>query len=156
MSFIGLSSSTNYSVAALPLYYGLCLFPHAVAVHFASGGSPSRWDNRNPRTPDLKNNLRQRLDAATYAKYERAEAAHYNALESFPLVAAAALAGTVAHLPNEELNTYIAGIGILRAAHLTAYIQTARQQYTLIRSAIWVASLAWSLRILIRAGQALM
>ena len=77
-------------------------------------------------------------------------------METFPLVAAAVLAGTVARLPNEQLNTYIAGTGILRLIYIVAYIATAKQKYTPIRSVVWMAFLGYGLKTLYDAGQALL
>ena len=132
------------------------------------------WDNRNPRASGLRDNLKQRLDARSYARYERAEgesllykhcpfqclyanistspAAHYNSLESFPLYAACILVGNLVKIENDQLNTFALGIGLLRAAYIVSYIVTERQKYTPIRSAIWIASLSWMLRFLWKAA----
>lgn len=104
----------------------------------------------------MKDGLKQRLDAASYARYERAEAAHYNSMESFPLFTAAAIAANMARLDNEELNTFVAGVGLLRSLYIVTYIMTARQKYTVIRSAIWFASLSFMVRTLLKAGRTLM
>lgn len=77
-------------------------------------------------------------------------------MESFPLVAAAVLAGTVARLPNEDLNTFIGGVGMLRALYIVLYIVTAKQEYTPARSVVWVVGLVWCLRQLGKAGSSLM
>ena len=156
MSFLGLSATNNYSTLALPLYYGLCLVPHFYAVQIADQGDLTNHDNRNPRSPEHKDRLKQRLDPATYARYERAVSAHHNSLEGFPLFAAAVILGNLAKLDNEELNTFVAGIGILRVIYIVAYISTVRQRYTYFRSALWAASLSWMFRVLWRAGKVLM
>ncbi|KAL9059016.1 MAG: hypothetical protein Q9162_001404 [Coniocarpon cinnabarinum] len=87
-------------------------------------------DNRNPRSDEHKSRYQQELDAPTWQRYERAEAAQYNALEGFPLVAAAAIAGTVARLPNDKLNSFIGSIFALRLMHIIVYINVAKQEYT--------------------------
>ena len=156
MSFLGLSASTNYSIAALPFYYALTFLPHAYAVRVATQGKIDQWDNRNPRASGLKDNLRQKLGPEGYAAYERAEAAHYNSLESFPLFATAIIVGNLARLSNEELNTFAAGIGILRALYIVVYISTGTQKYSHIRSVVWITSVGWMMRQLYRAGKVLM
>ncbi|KAB8627257.1 hypothetical protein FH972_026090 [Carpinus fangiana] len=142
-----ISSSTNYSVYALPLYYLLGILPHGVAIIIASGGNPGKWDNRNPRAAGLKANLTKRLGPAKFARYERAESAHYNTLESFPLLATAVILANLAHLPTEQLNTFVAGNFILRSVYLVAYISTSSQLPTVLRTLIWYIQIGWILRI---------
>lgn len=68
--------------ATLTLYTSVVsLLPHGYAVHVATQGNLSTWDNRNPRSSDLKSKLKQRLPAETFAKYERLEACHANGME---------------------------------------------------------------------------
>ena len=38
-------------------------------------------DNRNPRSTDMKAQLKQRIPAESYAMYERMEACHVNGME---------------------------------------------------------------------------
>lgn len=131
------------------------LTPHHQAIRLVSRAQNRAWDNRNPRTPDLKERLRQSLDPDTYARYERSEAAHYNSLESFPLLAAAVIAGNVARLPNEAMNRFVVGMGALRTMYIVAYINSASQRYSHVRSVIWLTGLGWCLRMLWKAGSAL-
>lgn len=55
--------------------------PHVLAINVATLGNFLTWDNRNPRSSDLKAQLKQRLPAVTYVKYERMEACHTNGME---------------------------------------------------------------------------
>ncbi|KAL1791970.1 hypothetical protein ACET3X_009721 [Alternaria dauci] len=71
----------NASVLAIPAYFMLSFLPHALAVNVATVGNVLTWDNRNPRSSDVKAQLKQRLPAASYAKYERMEACHANGME---------------------------------------------------------------------------
>jgi len=50
-------------------------------VSVATRGNILDWDNRSPRSNDMKAELKKRLPAETYAKYERMEACHANGME---------------------------------------------------------------------------
>lgn len=88
----------NPSILAIPAFYILSVFPHSYALYAATQGKLSNWDNRNPRSTDMKAKLKDRLDAETYAKYERAEACHANGMENLPLFATAVVLGNMAGL----------------------------------------------------------
>ncbi len=150
-----MSSTSNYSVYAIPLYWVFSILPHLYAVNVASHGNPSKWDNRNPRASGLKSSLAKNLSPTTYARYERAEAAHYNSLESFPLFAAAVVLGNVARLPAGTLNTFVVGFGVVRAAYSAAYVTTARQEFTWFRTGLWFVATGWSVSVLWKAAAAL-
>lgn len=74
----------NPSILAIPAYYILSVLPHSYAINVASQGQLSKWDNRNPRSSDLKAKLKERLPAGAFAKYERLEACHANGMEVNP------------------------------------------------------------------------
>jgi hypothetical protein len=71
----------NLSILAIPAYYILSLLPHGYALNVATQGQLIKWDNRNPRSSDLKAKLKERLPAKEFAKYERLEACHANGME---------------------------------------------------------------------------
>ena len=71
----------NPSILAIPAYYILSVIPHAFALNAATQGQLTKWDNRNPRSTDMKAKLKQRLPAEVFAKYERMEACHANGME---------------------------------------------------------------------------
>jgi hypothetical protein len=83
-SFLGLDTNfghTNLSILAIPAYYVISVLPHSYAISVATQGQVSKWDNRNPRSSDLKAKLKERLPRKTFAKYERLEACHANGME---------------------------------------------------------------------------
>lgn len=85
------------------------------------------------------------------------QAAHYNTLESIPIVFAAVTLGNFARLPNVELNNFVLAQFILRAIYQYVYIKTGTPGgITFLRTAIWYAQIGWGLRVLWRAGVALM
>jgi hypothetical protein len=71
----------NLSILAIPAYYILSVLPHSYALSVATQGNLSKWDNRNPRSSELKAKLKERLPAEEFAKYERLEACHANGME---------------------------------------------------------------------------
>jgi hypothetical protein len=71
----------NPSILAVPAYYILSVLPHSYAISVATQGQLSKWDNRNPRSSDTKAQLKERLPAETFAKWERLEACHANGME---------------------------------------------------------------------------
>lgn len=171
-----LSPDVNYSLVSLPLYYGLCLVPHFYALNLATGGNPLAWDNRNSRSEELANNLKKKLDAKSYARYERSRSAHFNSLESFPLYATAILAANLARVGNKELNSFVLGISSLRVLYILSYIGISKQElvtdteycerkpsfaktkhrYTPARTVLWISQLSWNLSFLWRVGKSLM
>jgi hypothetical protein len=78
----------NLSILAIPAYYILSVLPHSYALSVATQGNLSKWDNRNPRSSELKAKLKERLPAEEFAKYERLEACHANGMEVSPCVPA--------------------------------------------------------------------
>lgn len=74
----------NPSILAIPAYYIISLVPHSYALNVATQGKLLTWDNRNPRSTELKAKLKASLPAETYAKYERLEACHANGFEVLP------------------------------------------------------------------------
>jgi hypothetical protein len=71
----------NPSILAIPIYYVLSVLPHTYSLHVATQGNLGTWDNRNPRSTDLRAKLKKQLPAETFARYERLEACHANGLE---------------------------------------------------------------------------
>jgi uncharacterized MAPEG superfamily protein len=56
----------------------------------------NKWNNQNPRGADTNPSYQKCVPAECYAKFERAEAAHKNAMENAPFFVGAVLAGNMA------------------------------------------------------------
>ncbi|KAF2786020.1 hypothetical protein K505DRAFT_330634 [Melanomma pulvis-pyrius CBS 109.77] len=154
----GLFETYNPSIAAIPVYYILSVIPHSYALHVATQGKPTEWDNRNPRSSDLKAKLKERLPADRFALYERAEACHANGMENLPLFASAVVLGNMAGLKKDGLSgmTGFAGIYLaIRLAYTAIYLNTNTQGPTVLRSALWVAGFSTCFRIIFKAAKAL-
>lgn len=55
-----------------------------------------KWNNVNPRGADTNPSYQKSVPAETYAKFERAEAAHKNSMENAPFFVGAVLAANMA------------------------------------------------------------
>jgi uncharacterized MAPEG superfamily protein len=148
----------NLSILSIPAYYVLSLLPHAYAIAIGSRGNPVKWDNRNPRGASQKAHLKSTLSPAAFSKFERAEAAHANALENVPMFASAVIIGNVAGLQQEGLHGLngFAGLWLgLRAAHTLSYVLIDDKRASYIRTALWVASIGLCFRVFGEAAKAL-
>jgi uncharacterized MAPEG superfamily protein len=154
----GFFETYNPSILAIPAYYILSVAPHSYALTVATQGKLENFDNRNPRSSDLKAKLKQRLPAETFARYERAEACHANGMENMPLFTAAVILGNLAALKKEGLDgmtgfasTFLA----IRLAYTAVYLNTNTQGPTLLRSGLWAAGFGLCFRVLFKAAKAL-
>ncbi|KAF2639816.1 hypothetical protein P280DRAFT_470430 [Massarina eburnea CBS 473.64] len=148
----------NPSILAVPAYYILSLAPHTYALTVATQGKISTWDNRNPRSSDLKTKVKERLDAETFAKYERAEACHANGMENLPLFTAAIILGNMAGLKKDGWGGLAGFAGTflaVRVAYTAVYLNHTTQGPTWARSALYFAGVGTCFRILFKAAKAL-
>jgi len=148
----------NLSIIAIPAYFLLSLLPHGYALSVAAQGKPTKWDNRNPQSSDLKAKLKERLPADAFAQYERAEACHANGMENLPLFATAVILGNMAGLRKEGLGgmtefatTFLA----VRVAYTVVYLTNKTQGPTLLRTGLWALGTGLCFRIILKAAKAL-
>ncbi|KAB2101504.1 hypothetical protein AG0111_0g10236 [Alternaria gaisen] len=144
--------SYNTSILAIPAYVILTFLPHVLAINVATRGNFLTWDNRNPRSSDLRAQLKQRLTAVTYTKYKRMEACHANGMENLLLFIGAVVLGNIAGLGQNELAKLAAWFLAVRIAYTVAYITTSTQAPTLIRSSLWIAGVSLCFCTIIRAA----
>ncbi|KAF2804855.1 uncharacterized protein BDZ99DRAFT_144328 [Mytilinidion resinicola] len=148
----------NSSILAIPAYYVLSVLPHSYAIHLATNGKLVSWDNRNPRSTTLKANLKQTLDATTYARYERAEACHANGMENLPLFASAVILGNMAGLKRDGIYGLSGFAGLflaIRVAYTVVYLGTTTNGPTVLRSTLWAAGSTLCVRVILEAARAL-
>ncbi|KAF2866790.1 hypothetical protein BDV95DRAFT_631590 [Massariosphaeria phaeospora] len=148
----------NLSILAVPAYYMLSIWPHLYAIEVASQGKLLEWDNRNPRSSELKSKLKDGLDADSYAKYERAEACHANGMENLPLFATAVILGNMAGLKREGLSGLTGFAGLFLATRLvytSVYLTHRTQGLTVVRTGLWAAGTGLCLRVIVKAANAL-
>ena len=148
----------NLSILAIPAYHILSVLPHSYALSIATQGQLTRWDNRNPRSTTMKAKLKERLDADTYAKYERLEACHANGMENLPLFATTILLGNLAGLKKSGLHGmtgFAASYLALRVVYTLVFIANRTQGLSLARSGLWATSVALCFRVMFKAAEAL-
>jgi uncharacterized MAPEG superfamily protein len=144
---------TNYSIFAIPAYYILTLWPH-VYSHTLLRSANSRIDNSNPRSTHQVAKVGRAVPAATYAKWERARAAHANGIENMALAVAAVVLGNVARLDPGWLNSMLGGYLASRVVYTLLYLKIGDAKKSLARSMVWAGGVVMLLTIVTRAGLA--
>ena len=127
----------NLTFFAIPAYWLLTLAPHNYAIAVMKKANNNRWDNRSPRSSKWDKTLRDSTPAEVYGRYERAEAAHKNGMENFPVFVGAILAGTIAKLHPSTLNGFAAAYLASRVVYTYIYISVNSHRYSFARTAIW-------------------
>ncbi|KAL3422664.1 hypothetical protein PVAG01_06821 [Phlyctema vagabunda] len=149
-------TTPNYSVYGIPVYYLLSLYPHGYAMKQVSkalpGGIKSAYDNRNPRAASSTDAIRRQVPADVFAVYERAESAHKNGMENFPLIATAIVLGNVAKLSPRTLNTTVACYLLTRVGYTYMYITSTTRKRSLVRTAVWNAGVGLCLFLIVKAA----
>ncbi|CAI6335895.1 unnamed protein product [Periconia digitata] len=145
----------NYSLHTIPIYWILALVPHAVAVSSLKNANNGRWNNANPRSAQNGENWRKSIPAAVISKYERLEAAHSNSMENAPFFIGAVIAGNLAGLSSDTMNTATMSFLALRVLYVIAYGTIKSTKYSYIRSLIWAVSTGVLMRLYWQAGNKL-
>ena len=142
----------NYSLYALGAYWILCFIPRVVSVVTIRRATGGKWNNVNPRSTSVQDEYQKRISKAAYSTFERANAAHNNSLESFAIVAAALIAGSVAGLHNDTLNTGAGALLLLRSLYIVLYINTTTNSVSQLRSLVWFGNQAVAFTVLMKAA----
>ena len=145
----------NYSVYAIPVYYVHTLYSHVYATRILKKANNGQGNNANPRSVVWKENVKKAVPASTYARYERAEAAHANGMENLPLFMGAIILGNMAKLPASTLNAVAATFLALRFGYTFAYINTESASKSFIRSGLWALSTVSLMYLMVSAGNVL-
>ncbi|KAK9324805.1 hypothetical protein V1517DRAFT_29853 [Lipomyces orientalis] len=136
-----MSSSQNYSLFALPVYYFVSVYPHAYAINLIKAATNGKWDNANPGSAAWTATMQRIVPKETYARFQRAEAAHKNGMENFAIFATALVLGTLAQLPNKSMNAAAVVYLISRALYNSAYINIGNGKASYIRSLLWAVGM---------------
>lgn len=165
------ASPYNIPLAAVIANYVLAFVPHAYATHIGSGGNMATHNNVAPASSAYHEKVKKRLGPKTFAAWERARAAHRNALENMPIFIAAIFAG---YLAEERLKapgyggltaeaaagqvgvtTFALGWLALRTFYTVNYIVVETQGWSFLRSISYIAGVGWAFTILGRAAKVL-
>lgn len=150
-SFLG---GLDVSILTIPVFHIMSILPHTYAVSVQG----KHWDNRNPRSNDYKETLKEKLGPETFAHYERAESASANAFENIPLYAAAVIVGNMAGLKQEGIDGMNGFAGMFlatRALHTFLYLNGTTDGVALARTGAYFASVAMAVRVFYKAAVAM-
>jgi uncharacterized MAPEG superfamily protein len=148
----------NISILAIPAYYIMAVLPHFYAVNVVKKNDPTKWDNSRPRSQSMKEELKTKLSAEEYGRYERAEAASANAVENLPLFASAVIVANAAGMTKDGqagLDAFVGAWFAIRAAHSLSYIYISDSKMSYLRSALWIASLGLCFKVFGQAARVL-
>ncbi|KIX99749.1 uncharacterized protein Z520_04385 [Fonsecaea multimorphosa CBS 102226] len=143
-------SSYAFAFHSMPLAYMLSVPPHAYLFSKLMTASGYAYSNLVPRAQLAT--LAPTLPKATADMLWRARGCHLNALEGFPLFAAAVLAGTSANLDPKELNTCAAEYLVARTLYSVLYMTVRSERASYLRSAVWAWSVGIPVYVLWKAG----
>ncbi|KAK2804516.1 hypothetical protein FQN50_006591 [Emmonsiellopsis sp. PD_5] len=145
------STTTNWSMHSIVGVYMLGLAPDA--YYLVKMAANRQLSNIKPR--EHFETLRTKLPAETFDKLARARGAHLNALESFPLFAAAMIAGNVAKLPASDLNLIAAEYVGARVLYTALYMGVKSEAASYLRTGVWAWSVGLPIWGIIKAGRAM-
>ncbi|KAF2132410.1 hypothetical protein P153DRAFT_355018 [Dothidotthia symphoricarpi CBS 119687] len=148
--------ASNYSFYSIPVYWFLALAPHGYSVSIITKANNNVWNNANSRSPGWVASLQKTVPAETLATFERAEAAHKNALENAPLFIGAVLAGNMAGLSASTMNLSLGAYLGLRVLYTVLYVNTTRNKTASLRSLVWAVQTLILFGVYITAGNKMM
>ena len=129
----------NIALLTLPIFYALLLAPHLAAAGLVIRADAHAFENVNPRSGATTAAYKKLLGPRDFARWERCKAANLNGYESFPLFAAAVLAGLHAGLPARVMDGFGLGVVALRGVYNVLYIRTETSRNSHWRSACWAS-----------------
>ncbi|KAH0839126.1 hypothetical protein AYO21_04720 [Fonsecaea monophora] len=144
-------SSYAFALHSVPMAYMLSVPPHLYLFSKLMKASGYAYSNLVPRAQLAT--LAPTLPKATADVLWRARGCHLNALEGFPLFAAAMIAGTHAKLDARELNTCAAEYLVARTLYSILYMTVRSEPASYLRSAVWTWSVGIPVYVLWKAGK---
>ena len=142
------STSPNYSFQIIAGAYAFSFLPHS--YYLIKSMSTGSFSNINPRTNlDV---LKPIVSASTFSKLAKARGCHFNALEGFPLFAAAMIAGNMAGVPSREMNVLGAEYLGVRLLYNVMYMAARNEAASYLRSGVYAWSVGIPMYLLIKAG----
>ncbi|QIW99690.1 hypothetical protein AMS68_005208 [Peltaster fructicola] len=150
-----MSTTYNFSLLSIPLYYILAVIPHGQAMAIASRGGGGRHDNRNPKSSDFIAKLKSKLSARDFARFERAESCHRNHFENMPLFVASVLASLfVERQTGVKLDTGL-NAALILGTRVLYTLNYETQKWSYVRSMLYFISVGLCFRMILRAAKAL-
>ncbi|TEB34205.1 hypothetical protein FA13DRAFT_1812157 [Coprinellus micaceus] len=138
------------SLYSIPVAWLLAYIPQVIKVTTAS--KFTTYDNLDPRTNVSKISAKDKVDDRLKAKVARADAAHQNGLESFPVWSIAVLVANYAGLASRSINnTALVYLGS-RVVYNYIYINQSKQWHGSSRTLVWNVGVGAALSLLIRSA----
>ncbi|KAL4751961.1 hypothetical protein BDW72DRAFT_192470 [Aspergillus terricola var. indicus] len=149
-------SQPNYSIHSIIAAYGIGLIPHGYYYITMMANARGLASNILPR--ENLSTLKSSLPSQIWTKLAKSRGAHLNAMESLPLFAVAMevyqLAGNVAKLPADELNTLSLEYLGARILYMAAYMGARSEAVSYVRTGLWAWSISIPILALVKAGKA--
>jgi len=149
-------ATPNYSIHALTAFYLMAIVPQVYSTAIIYRATNGRYNNVNPRGASSFETYKKGCDNATYSRFERARAAHANAMENLPLFGAAVICANMVGLDIGTVNMVCAIFLGLRAVYTALYIAIENHALSYARSFAWMASAVCCLYLLVKSGNVLM
>lgn len=147
-------SKDNLSLYAIPAAWVVAIVPRFYAIVAYKQSTKKDLDGKAPRDWPLQLANNQALDAKAKGRIMRAESAQSNGLENIGLFAAAVVAGNVAGLPANTLNTLSFSYVASRIVYNYIYINNDDIPVA-ARTATFFAGLGCVFTLFIKAGNGL-
>ncbi|RDI85359.1 hypothetical protein Vi05172_g4825 [Venturia inaequalis] len=145
--------SQSTAVQNIIYAWGLALLPHALKLFILLSGG-HKWDNRKGRH-NMSDPKTIRAPPNIIARAQRADAAHQNGLESFPLFAVATGAALWAGVEGEEV-LWLQGVYLgLRLVYNIIFIIGGNNAIALLRTIVWGGSVYTSISLLLKSSRVL-
>ncbi|CAL3971408.1 unnamed protein product [Diplocarpon coronariae] len=145
-----LDTTPNVSLYTIPAAWLVAFLPHAYAASLST-----KFDHKSPRTYVGRLAEDQTIDQATRDRIVRSEGAQSNGFENLGLFAAAVVAGNVARLPAQTLNTLAGGYVASRILYNYLYITNTSDTAANTRSIVFVSGVGLVWTLFIRSGNIL-
>ncbi|KAG8988690.1 hypothetical protein FRB94_002999 [Tulasnella sp. JGI-2019a] len=150
MSVPNIRIDSPLSLYSIPVLYVVALYPQYVKgflMKAALGGYP----NTNPRG-NIEKCRKKGISEDIIKKMERAQGAHTNGLETWPVFAISILAANVAGVDHRTTNLFAGGIVVLRIIYNWLYINGTTGRIASLRSLNWTVTMIASLVLVVKAA----
>ncbi|KAG8854124.1 hypothetical protein FRB96_007830 [Tulasnella sp. 330] len=152
MSLLNINLDSALSLYALPVLLITALYPQIVKgslVKKALRDDPNL--NTNPRN-NIEICKKKGVSEDIIKKMERAQGAHSNGLENWPIYAVTILAANVSGVDQRTTNSLAGGIVVARVIFNWLYINGSNRFLASLRSLTWGAATVMSLTLMVKAA----
>ncbi|KAI9884182.1 MAG: hypothetical protein M1823_004021 [Watsoniomyces obsoletus] len=146
-----IATPQDWSFYSIVAAFTLSAIPAAYSYGLLTISSRGRMQNTRPRAN--LDALKGKIPDDVWKKCYRARCAHFNALENLPIFAAAVLGSRLGGLPIATVNGVALQYLGLRAIYTVLYINTTKDPYSFLRSAVWFYCTFLPLQLLYKTGQ---